>query len=87
MPHEDYDKRIRKVEKEQANSSSIKGIPIGKVLRQNFENLLYLQHEVKHLLINKLAFAKYTETDEIYRRMINIKLLDVASWEKLNDLL
>ena len=26
MPHEDYDKKIREVEKEQANSSTMKGI-------------------------------------------------------------
>ena len=32
MPHEDYDKRMREVAKEQANSSSMKGMPTGKVL-------------------------------------------------------
>jgi len=32
MPHEDYDKRIREVVKEQANSSSIKVMPTGNFL-------------------------------------------------------
>ena len=49
MPHEDYDKKIREVAKEQANNSSMKGMLTGKFLYQTFENLLYLQYEVKHL--------------------------------------
>lgn len=65
----------------------MKGIPIGKVLYQTFENIFYLQHEVEHLFINKPTFAKYTEADEIYRRMVKIKLPDEEAWEKLNDLL
>lgn len=87
MAHEDYDKKIREVEKEQANNSSMKGIPARKVFYQTFENLFYLQHEVKHLFINKPTFAKYTKNDEIYGRMVNIKLPNAESWEKLNDLL
>lgn len=87
MPHEEYDKRIREVVKEQANSSYMRGMPIGKFLYQNFENLFYLQHEVKHLFVNKPTFAKYTEDVEVYRRMVNIKLPDTDTWEKLNDLL
>jgi len=86
MPHEDYDKRIREVAKEEARSSSMKGMPIGKFLYQDFENLFYLQHEVKNLFVNKPTFAKYTEADEVYRRMVNIKLPDTETWEKLNDL-
>jgi len=87
MTHEDYNKKIIEVAREQANSSSMKGMPLGNVLYQTFENLFYLQHEVKHLFVNKLTFAKYTEVDEVYRRMVNIKLPDTKTWEKLNDLL
>jgi len=36
MPHEDYDKRIKEVAKEQANSSSIRGMSTGKFLYQAF---------------------------------------------------
>ena len=73
--------------RDQVNTSSMKGMPIGKVLYQTFENLFYLQHEVKHLFVNKPTFAKYTEEDEIYRKMINIQLPDAETWEKLNELL
>jgi len=87
MPQEDYNRRIREAEEDHASNSSMKGMPTRKVLYQTFENLFYLQHEVKHLFVNRPTFAKYTEADEIYRKMVNIKLPDVDIWEKLNDLL
>jgi len=87
MPQKDYNRKIREVARDQANNSSMKGMPTGKVLYQTFENLFYLQHEVKHLFVNKPTFAKYIEADEIYRKMVNIKLLDAETWEKLSDLL
>lgn len=85
--HEDYNRKIIEVARDQANNFSMKGMPIGKVLYQTFENLFYLQHEVKHPFVNKPTFAKYTEADEVYRRMVNIKLLDIETLEKINDLL
>lgn len=87
MPQENYNRRIRKVDRDQVNTSSMKGIPTGKVLYQTFETLFYLQHVVKHLFVNRPTFSKYTEVDEIYRKMVNIQLRDADTWEKLNDLL
>ena len=87
MKQEDYDKKIREVAKEQSNNSSMKGIPTGKVLYQTFENLFYLQHEVKYLFINKPTLANYKETNEIFIRMVKIKLPDAKTWENFNDLL
>jgi len=51
-PQEDYNRKIREVERDQANNSFTKGMPTGKVLSQTFENLFYLQCEVKHLFVN-----------------------------------
>jgi len=87
MPQEDYNRKIREVARDQVNNSSMKGIPTGKVLYQTFENVFYLQHEVKHLFVNKPTFAKYIEADEIFKKMINIQLPDTETWEKLNYLL
>jgi len=64
MTEEDYNKKIREVAKDPINTSSMKALPTGKVLYQTFENLFYLQHEVKHLFINKPIFSKYTKADE-----------------------
>ncbi len=71
MTQEDYNKKIREVAEEQTNNSSMSGIPTGRVLYQTFENLFYLQHEMKHLFINKSTFSKYIESDDIYRKMLN----------------
>ena len=73
--------------RDHVNTSFIKGIPTGKVLYQTFENLFYLQHDVKHIFVNKPTFAKYTEADEVYRKMLNIQLPNAETWEKPNDLL
>jgi len=42
MTQEDYNRKIQEVARDQVNTSSMKGIPIGKVLYQTFENLFYL---------------------------------------------
>lgn len=53
MTQEDYNKTIREVARDQVNTSSMKGIPTGKVLYQTFENLVYLQHEVNFFQIHR----------------------------------
>ena len=87
MTQRDYDRRLKHFSKEQASTSGIKALSTIKVLYNTFENLFFLQHEVKHLFMTKPNFAKYTEADEIYRRMMNVKLLDDKWWEKMIDLL
>ena len=87
MTQLDYSDRLRKLAKEQASSSGIKSLPTGKVLYDTLENLFFLEHEVKHLFLTKPNFAKYTEADEIYRRMLKVRLLEVEWWEKVTYLL
>lgn len=78
---------IRKLAKEQASTLGIKALPIGKVLYDTFENLFFLEHEMKHLFVTKPNFAKYIEADEIYRRMLKVKLPEDEWWEKMTNLL
>jgi len=73
--------------KEQASTSGVKALPIGKVLYDTLENIFFLEHEVNHLFVTKPKFAKYTEADEIYRRMLKVKLPEDEWWEKMTDLL
>ena len=87
IPQLDYGDRQRKLAKEQASSSAIKALPTGKVLYDTLENLFFLEHEVKHLFLTKTNFAKYTEADGIYKRMMNVQLPDAEWWEKMTDLL
>ena len=87
MTQLDYDNRLKQLAKEQVSTSSIKTLTSGKVLYNTFQNLFFLEHEVKHLFLTKPNFAKYTEADEIYKRMVNVKLPNVEWWEKMTYLL
>ena len=60
----------------------MKGIPTSKVLLETLENFFYLQHELNHLFVNKPTFGKYSEADEIYHKMMKIKITDEETWEK-----
>lgn len=73
--------------KEQASTLGIKALPTGKVLYDTFENLFFLEHQVKHLFVTKPNFAKYIEADEIYRIMLKLKLPEDEWWKKMIDLL
>ena len=59
MTQLEYGHRLKKLAKEQASSSAIKSLPIGKVLYDTLEKLFFLEHEVKHLFVSKPNFSKY----------------------------
>lgn len=87
MKQDGYDKKMREISKDQTKLLTSQGIPTGKVLYKNFENLFYPQHEVKHLFLNKPTFSKYTKAYEIFRRMMKTKFLETKFWENITDLL
>lgn len=87
MTQEDYIERLNKQARSQAGSSGVKALPTGKVLYDGMENLFYIEHEVKHLFTSKPNFAKYTEVDEVYKKMIRMKLPDNEWWTSLTDIL
>jgi len=87
MTQEQYIDRFHKQSKSQASSSAVKALPTGKVLYDGLENLFCIEHEIKHLFTSKPNFAKYTEADEVYRKMIRIKLPDNEWWTNFTYLL
>ena len=87
MTQLDYTDRLGKLAKEQASSSGIKTLPTGRVLYDTFENLLFLENEVKILFVTKPNFAKYKEAYESYRRMLKVKLPEDEWWGKMIYLL
>ena len=87
MTQDDYVERLNKWATNQASTSGVKALPTGKVLYDSLENLFFIEHEVKHLFVNRPNCAKYTEVDEIYRKMIRMKLHDSEWWMKLTNLL
>ncbi len=87
MTQYDYTERLNKLASNQASTSGVKALPTGKVLYDNLENLFFLEHEVKHLFVNRRNFSKYTEADEAYRKVIKMKLPEGEWWTNLKDLL
>lgn len=86
MPQNDYDKKIREYDKEQVNKPTGQGIPTGKVLLKSFEDLFYLQYEIKHLFVIKPTFARYTKADDNFRKLKNIQIPKNEDWQALTDL-
>jgi len=74
MNQDDYIERLNKLACSQASTSEVKALPMGKVLYDKLEKLFFPEHEIKHLFVNKPNFSKYTEADEIYRKMLKMKL-------------
>ena len=87
MPQNDHDNKIREYAKEQVNNPTGQGIPTGKVLLKSFEDLFYLQYEIKHLFVIKPTFSRYTEADENFRKLKNIQIPKNKDWQALTYLL
>ena len=87
MVQKDYDQKIRAYAKEQVNKPLPQGSPSGKVVLQYFENLFFLQNEIKHIFIVKPNFSKYTEADESYRKLKNMKIPTAEQWQELTNLM
>ena len=91
MKQKDYAHKLNTFAVNQANASSStsteKALPSGQSLYDSLENLFYIEHEVKHLFTSQPNFAKYTNADEVYRKMIRMKIPDNVWWTNLTDLL
>jgi len=85
MDKGDYAKRLQGIAIDATNLSNIKGSVKGKALLEAISNLVYIEHELKHVFLVKPTFSKYTEAEEIYRRLTKIKVLDDEVWTELCD--
>jgi hypothetical protein len=65
----------------------IQGSITGKYFPETLQLDLNIQHEIKHIFITKPTFAKYTEIDEIYRKLLKISIPVKKRWEYLCTLL
>ena len=46
-------------------------------------NRIFIEHELKQVFTMKPTFALYTKTNEIYYKMIKVKILDEEHWSEL----
>lgn len=91
MKHRDYVDKLNKYAGNQASSSTsvsgIKALPIGRVLSDSLENLLYVEHELKHLFPIQPTFFRYTKTDETLKKLQKTRIPQPKWWEEMLEIL
>jgi hypothetical protein len=83
----DYKKKISAMGKDSSKFAGIHGSITGKYFLETLQLDLSIQHEIKHIFITKPTFSKYTEMDEIYRKLLKVFILGKKIWEDLCYLL
>jgi hypothetical protein len=83
----DYKKRLADVAKDSLKFSRIQGSITGKAFLDALQLDIYIQHESQYIFITKPTFSKYTEMDEVYRRLLKVNLPIHIRWEELCDLI
>jgi hypothetical protein len=83
----DYKHKIATVAKDSSKFSRIQGNITGKAFLKTLQLDLNIQHEIKYNYITRPTFAKYTEMDEIYRRLLKVTIPSQERWEELCTLI
>jgi hypothetical protein len=73
--------------KDSSKFSGIQGNIIGKVFLDALQWDISIQHEIRYIFVTKPTFAKYTEMDEVYRRLLKVNVPSHLRWEELYDLI
>jgi chromosome segregation ATPase len=81
----DYKKKL--TEASSSKFAGVQGSVTGKAFIEALQLDIDIQHEIKHIFIIKPTFAKYTDMDEVYRRLLKITVPSHIRWEELCDLL
>jgi hypothetical protein len=87
MTLSDYKHNISTVAKDSSKFSGIQSSITGKAFLETLQLDLNIQHEIKYIFITNPTFAKYTEMDEIYRRLLNVTIPNQQRWEELCTLI
>jgi hypothetical protein len=70
----DYKKRLANVAKDSSKFSRIQGSIIGKAFLYELQLDIRIQHEIRYIFIINPTFSKYTEMDEVYRRLLKVSV-------------
>lgn len=87
VTQEDYVLKMNEVARSSIKFNGIKGNMTTIAFLETIGNDFFIQNEVKHVFKVKPTFERYTEVDEIYRRVIKLTIPDEKKWEELCDLL
>jgi hypothetical protein len=83
----DYKKRLAEVSKDSSKFAGIQGSITGKAFLDALQWDISIQHEIRYIFLTKPTFAKYTEMDEVYRRLLKVNVPSHLRWEELCDLI
>jgi hypothetical protein len=83
----DYKKKLIEVSKDCAKFAGIQSNIIGRAFMEALHLDFEIHHEIKHVFVVKPTFAKYTDMDEVYRRLLKVTVPTPIRWEELCDLL
>jgi hypothetical protein len=83
----DYKKRLADVAKDSSKFSRIQGNITGKAFLDALQWDISIQHEIRYIFVTKPTFTKYTEMDEVYRRLLKVNVPSHLRWEELCDLI
>jgi hypothetical protein len=83
----DYKKRLTDVAKDSSKFSGIQGSITGKAFLDALQLDINIQHEIRYIFITKPTFAKYTEMDEVYRRLLKVNVPSHIPWEEICDMI
>jgi hypothetical protein len=79
----DYKQNILTVAKDGSKFAGIQGNITGKAFLDTLQLDLNIQHEIKYIFITNPTFTKYTEMDEVYRRLLKIAIPSQKRWDDL----
>jgi hypothetical protein len=82
-----YKKRLANVVKDSSKFAGIQGSITGKAFLDALQWDISIQHEIRYIFLTKPTFAKYTEMDEVYRRLLKVSVPNHLRWEELCDLI
>lgn len=91
MRHEDYIDKLGQYANNKASSLASafapKALPTGRVLSDILENLFYVEHELKDLFPIHRNFVKYTEANEIFRKLQRTRIPRDDWWTDMTYIL
>jgi hypothetical protein len=83
----DYKQKMATMAKDSSKFSGIQGTITGKAFLETLQPDINIQHEIKYIFIIKPTFSKYTEVDEVYRRLLKVTIPSQLRWEELCNLI
>jgi hypothetical protein len=83
----DYKWKLATMAKDSSKFLGIQGSITGKAFLETLQPDISIQHEIRYIFIFKPTFSKYTEMDEIYRRLLKVNIPSQLRWEELCNLI